>query len=58
MLLGADGINVGVTVIVCAGLAPQALDAVTETTPPVAIPTVVILVVLELPDHPFGSVHW
>jgi len=36
---------------------PQALLAVTETVPPLAPTTVMIVLVVDVPDQPFGSVH-
>jgi hypothetical protein len=45
------------TVILCAALVPQELDAFTVMFPPELVEVVVMLFVAEVPDHPAGSVH-
>ena len=41
----------------CADELPQALFATTEIIPPVAPAVALILLVVDVPDHPPGSVH-
>jgi hypothetical protein len=54
---GCSGTGVEVTLKVLAGPAPQALFATTEIFPPPGPTNDVILVVVEFPVHPVGSVQ-
>ena len=54
---GADSPEPTVTASVLGADLPQALLAVTETVPPLAPITLVIVFVVDVPDHPFGSVQ-
>ena len=42
---------------VCAVELPQLLFAVTDIVPPVALAVALMLLVVDVPDHPLGSVH-
>ena len=53
----AGGPGVTVTARVCAVLVVHALAAVTETEPPIAPGVTVMLLVVEVPDQPAGSVQ-
>ena len=55
--LGVDGMPFTVTAKICAVEAPQALLAVTETFPLVALAVAVIEVVVDVPVQPPGNVH-
>jgi hypothetical protein len=54
---GADGTVLTVMVAVLAALVPQLFTAVTEMVPPDVPAVVVIEFVVDVPDHPEGSVH-
>lgn len=54
---GVAGIEVTVTVSVCAVDEPQELFADTEIVPPIEFAVAAMLVVVDVPDQPPGSVH-
>ena len=54
---GEAGAEVTVTASVCAFELPHELFAVTEIFPLLAPAVALILVVVEVPVHPFGKVH-
>lgn len=54
---GVEGAVLPATDSVLAVLFPQLLFAVTEMVPPLPAVVTVILLVVEVPDHPEGSVH-
>lgn len=57
ILPGVPGIELNETVSVCADEEPQELFAVTLMVPPEEPALAVMLVVVEVPDQPEGSVH-
>lgn len=57
MTEGVPGAEFTLTVKVWTAEEPQPLFAITEIVPPVAPAVAVIELVVEVPDHPDGSVH-
>lgn len=57
MLPGVDGAEVMVTVSDCADDEPQELFAVTVILPPNEPAVALMVLDVEVPDHPDGSVH-
>lgn len=57
MISGVEGIVFTVTGKVCAADVPHELFALTVIFPPVAFAVVLILDVVEFPDHPPGNVQ-
>ena len=54
---GVAGVADTVTASVCAVELPHPLFAVTDTLPLVALAVAMILFVVDVPDHPLGSVQ-
>ena len=54
---GCNGVEPSVTLNVCAADVPQVFDAVTEIVPAIALDVVLIVLVVEVPDHPDGNVQ-
>lgn len=57
MIPGVAGLVFTIIDLVCAADVPQAFVAVTVIFPPVAFDVVLMLVVVDVPVHPPGTVH-